>query len=257
MIIELAQENGIPIVVVVSPYEGIYAQDLARHRQAKDIAAEYGIEFINYNWNYQEIGLDYATDAFDTSHLNFRGNRKFSKAVGKYLVEHYEITDRRGDSRYQSWQDDADYIRANLEDQELREASDRAAFLEKVQNDDYIFFISTRKCNIKDENVHKILNTFGISYNGTDEIWLAGSDGVEWMSGEQEAKKYRRIDQHDVLLRKAWDEKEEEYANEIIIDAVHYQTVRRGINVIVYSTATQKVVDSVGFDSEQDYQLVR
>lgn len=29
MIIELAQENGIPIVVVVSPYEGIYAQDLA------------------------------------------------------------------------------------------------------------------------------------------------------------------------------------------------------------------------------------
>lgn len=257
MILELAQKNDIPIIVMASPYAGVNEKEQARLNRAQDIAEEYGIEFINYNSCYRELGIDFTTDVADGHHLNFNGNRKFSSAVGKYLVEHYEISDRRGDGRYQSWQDRADYIRANRRDQELREAADREEFLEKAQNEDYLFFISARKCDVKDENVHEILNTFGISYNGTNEVWQTGSDGVEWMSGEQEAERYRRIDQHDVILRKIWDQKEEEYVNEIIIDATHYQIVRRGVNVIVYSTATQKVVDSVGFDANEDYKLVR
>lgn len=257
MIIELAQENNIPIIVVVSPYAGISGTDQALFNRAQDIAEEYGVEFINYNLCYQEIGIDCATDVADRAHLNFSGNRKFSAAVGKYLVEHYEISDRRGDSRYQSWQDNADYIRANREDQELRETADREAFLEKAQNDDYLFFISTKNCDIKDENVHKVLNTFGISYGGTNEIWQTGSNGVEWMSGEKETERYRRIDQHDVVLRRIWDEEVGEYVNQMFVDATIYNKVENGVNVIVYSKKTQNVVDSVGFDAENDYQLVR
>lgn len=258
MILELARENDIPIVVVISPYAGVSENDQAQFNQAQDIAAEYGVEFINYNSCYREIGIDYAMDAADTGHLNFRGNRKFSTAVGAYLVEHYDISDRRGDSRYQSWQEGADYIRANLADHELCEATDREAFLEKAQNGDYLFFISTDgECDIKNKNIHKILNTFGISYNGTNEIWRTGVDGVEWYSGEQEAEQYRRIDWHDILLRRIWNEEEEKYVNEIFVDADGYQTVEDGVNVTVYSTVTQRVVDSVGFDAREDYKLVR
>lgn len=257
MIIELAQENNIPIVVVMSPFANVSEKLQKRFNRAQDVAEEYGVEFINYNLCYKDIGIDFATDAADVEHLNFSGNRKFSTAVGRYLTEHYEISDRRGDSRYQSWQDEADFIRANRKDRELCEAADRETFLERVQNEDYLYFISTRKCDIKNENIHTILNTFGISYNGTNEIWQADSNGVEWMSGEQEAERYRRIDQHDILLKRTWNEKDEEYVNEIIIDAENHQTVRHGVNVTVYSTVTQKVVDSVGFDADNDYQLVR
>ncbi len=258
MILELAQENNIPIVVVISPYAGITENNQARFNRAKDIAAEYGVELINYNSCYREIGIDFATDAADTGHLNFRGNRKFSTAVGAYLAEHYDIPDRRGDSRYQSWQEGADYIRANLAEQELCQATSREAFLEKVQNGAYLFFVSTDgECDIKNKNIHKILNTFGISYNGTNEIWRTGADGVEWYSGEQEAEQYRRIDRHDILLRRIWNEEEEKYVNEIFVDADGYQTVEDGVNVTVYSTVTQRVVDSVGFDAEEDYKLVR
>lgn len=258
MIIEMAQENDIPIVVVVSPYAAISENVLAYYNRGKDIAAEYGVEFINYNLCYRDIGLDYTTDVLDGSHLNFSGNRKFTTAVGRYFVEHYEISDRRGDSRYQSWQDEADYIRANLANQQLLWATDRETFLERAQNEDYLFFISTDgKCDIKNENIHKVLNTFGISYGGTNEIWQVGPEGVEWYSGEQEAERYRSIDGHDILLRRDWNEKDEEYRNEIFADVVAYKKVDDGVNVTVYSTTTQSIVDSVGFDAEKNYQLVR
>jgi len=258
MIMELAQENDIPIVVVISPYAIVSENEQAKYNRAQDVAQEYGVELINYNSCYREIGINFATDAADDSHLNFRGNRKFSTDVGAYLVRHYDIPDRREDIRYQSWQEGADYIRANLEDYELCEATNREAFLEKAQNRDYLFFISTDgECDIKNKNIHKILNTFGISYNGTNEIWKANVDGVEWYSGEQEAEQYRRIDQHDILLRRIWNEEEEGYVNEIFVDANGYQTVENGVNVTVYSTVTQRVVDSVGFDAKEDYKLVR
>lgn len=258
MIIELAQENDIPIVVIVSPYAVISENVLAYFNWSQDIAAEYGVEFVNYNLCYREIGIDYTTDALDGSHLNFRGNRKFSTAVGQYLVEHYDISDRRGDSRYQSWQEGADYIRANLVDHELCGTEDREVFLEKVKNGDYLFFISTDgECDIKNKNIHRILNVFGISYNGTNEIWKVSADGMEWYSGEQEAEHYRRIDQHDIFLRRIWSEEDEGYKNEIFVDAVPYKKVEDGVNVTVYSTVTKQVVDSVGFDAHDDYQLVR
>ena len=258
MIIELAQANDIPIVVVVSPYAGIYEGPQTIFNQAQDIAAEYGVEFVNYNLCYQEIGLDYATDAADADHLNFRGNRKFSAAVGRYLVDHYEIPDRRGDSRYQSWQDGADYIRSTMADKELRETRDRETFLEKAQNEDYLFFISADgACDIKNADIHKILNTFGVSYGGTNEIWEAGADGVKWYSGEQVTERYLRLDRHDVCLRRAQDEEKGDYDNTIIVDNEIYKQVEDGVNITVYSTVTQGIVDSVGFDADKNYQLVR
>ena len=258
MIIELAQENDIPIVVVVSPYAGIYEGPQTIFNRAQDIAAEYGVEFINYNLCYQEIGLDYATDAADGDHLNFRGNRKFSVAVGRYLTDHYEISDRRGDSRYQSWQMGADYIRSTMADKDLCEAMDRETFLEKAQNEDYLFFISTDgECDIKNAEIHNILNTFGISYGGTNEIWQVSDNGVEWYSGEQETERYLRLDRHDICLRRALDEEENDFGNTIIVDNFAYKKVDNGVNIIVYNTVTQKVVDSVGFNAGEDYQLVR
>ena len=48
-ILELAQEKGIPIAVVISPYAGIYEGEQQIYNTAEDIASEYGIPFINCN----------------------------------------------------------------------------------------------------------------------------------------------------------------------------------------------------------------
>ena len=56
---------------------------------------------------------DYATDCFDTNeHLNPSGARKVSDYLGRYIAEHYEIADRRGEAAYAAWADDTAAYRA-------------------------------------------------------------------------------------------------------------------------------------------------
>ena len=87
--IELAQERNIPIVVVISPFAGISEAAQQLFNTAGDIASAYNVPFLNSNLVVSEIGLDYSTDAADTDHLNYKGNQKFSKYIGKYLIEHF------------------------------------------------------------------------------------------------------------------------------------------------------------------------
>lgn len=113
MIIELAQEKDIPIVIVVSPYANITIEDQEMYNMAGDIAEEYDVEFVNYNLYIQDIGIDYSCDAADASHLNYIGNKKYTLYLGRYICENYDVSDRRNDNRYDSWQRSADYIEKN------------------------------------------------------------------------------------------------------------------------------------------------
>lgn len=59
---------------------------------------------------FNEIGLDYRTDFYDGSHVNYLGAEKYTRYLSQYLKENYDLEDRRGDSTYQSWSDSyADY----------------------------------------------------------------------------------------------------------------------------------------------------
>ena len=42
-----------------------------------------------------EIGLNGETDFMDPNHLNSNGAKKVADFLGKYIVDHYDITDMR------------------------------------------------------------------------------------------------------------------------------------------------------------------
>lgn len=119
--IELAKEHGIPMVILVSPYASISDTEQMIFNRVEQIAAEYGVEYMNYNLNYQDIGIDYAEDAGDEFHLNYRGGRKLTKDFGKHIKEKYLISDRRGDARYDSWERHAAYLRRVIREQEEKD----------------------------------------------------------------------------------------------------------------------------------------
>ena len=75
------------------------------------IAEAYGVDFIDFVSMDQVT--DYATDCFDANeHLNPSGARKVSDYLGRYIAEHYEIADRRGEAAYAAWADDTAAYRA-------------------------------------------------------------------------------------------------------------------------------------------------
>lgn len=257
-IIELAGENDIPIVVIIAPYAGLTEEEQKIYHTAEEIAKEYGAEFINYNLCYQEAGIDFATDVADGAHLNYKGSQKFSESVGRYLRERYRISDRRGNPSYQSWENNAAYIRGQIDNQKLIETDDMSSFLKQAENENYSYVISIDgSCNSGMEEVKGIMETFHISRDMHRGMWYIDSDGTIWYSGGEAAERYVKLDGHDMCMRRQMNEEETDYSNTLLIDNKEYKKVTNGINVTVYSKVTQTIADSVGFDAENLFQIVR
>ncbi len=115
-IIEYTKEHDMELFLIVTPYITV-AEDELVYNRVREIAAMNDIEFNSTNFDYDEIGLDFHTDFNDDSHLNYWGARKFTDYLGKELKERFEIPDRRGDERYESWEvhyrEIAEYVKAN------------------------------------------------------------------------------------------------------------------------------------------------
>lgn len=257
-IIELAVEKNIPIIIIIAPYAGITDDEQKMFCTAGKIAEEYGVEFINYNLCYQDVGIDFSTDAADEGHLNYKGNQKFSETVGQYLKEKYRISDRRGNSLYYSWENNADYIRGQIDNQKLAETDDMSGFLEQVKNKNYSYVISIDgNCNSGMEEVKEIMDAFQISRDMHRGIWYVAMDGTTWYSGGETAERYVKLDGHDMCMRRQVDDSGTGYINILLIDNKEYKKVTDGINIIVYSKVTQTIADHVGFDAENSFQIVR
>ncbi|MCR5507307.1 MAG: hypothetical protein K6F34_01335, partial [Lachnospiraceae bacterium] len=142
MIIDLVQGNGIPLLFISSPYV-VTADEQAKYNTIFDIADEYGIPYLDYNKLYDEMGLDFETDIAEVLHLNRSGNGKFTRHLGKYLKDNYELTDHRGDDRYVSWDADAliqrqDNLKFDIE--QAAKNGDSAEYLKLLSNDKYVVF---------------------------------------------------------------------------------------------------------------------
>ena len=254
--IELARENDIPIVVIVSPYSGITETEQMMYNTASDIAGEYGIPFVNCNLLTDEIGLDWTVDAADPGHLSYKGNQKYSKYIGKYLVENYKLSDHRGEPEYSTWEDNAKYIRQMICDQEMLESTELSTITEKIINDNYWVFVSVDgTCNTADVTFEELFDKCGIPKNGLNGIWFI-SDDVSWNTTINEGEFFERTEPHDFLLRRSVDENGA-WTNEIIIDNADYKKVANGVNIVIYDKLTEKVADAIGFNADDGYAIVR
>lgn len=105
-IVELTRQEGIALALVSAPYMP-EEEDQKVYNYIEQIAQEEGLLFLNYNTTqrYREMGLDFQTDFADHTHLNEEGAAKYTKSLGKWLEENYEISDRRGQEGYESWEE--------------------------------------------------------------------------------------------------------------------------------------------------------
>ena len=101
-IFELARDEGIPLLLIGLPNPD-YANDHLYYNALFAIAAEYGVESVNYNDPTMRFGLRYSSDFADWQHLNVKGSVTFSLKLGADLKEMFDLPDRRGDAKYASY----------------------------------------------------------------------------------------------------------------------------------------------------------
>ena len=76
-IISLCKEKNVRLMLVKAPSNST-GEEKRYYNEVEKIAVEQGVEFIDYNMCYDEIGLDMAKDFFDERHLNIYGAEKFT-----------------------------------------------------------------------------------------------------------------------------------------------------------------------------------
>lgn len=148
-----------------------------------------------------------------------------------------------------------------IENQMLLECVDKNDLINKLTNTNYHLIISLDGNYMANKDVvYDFLNQLNISeaINAEKSIYYKDNgDGILWEGGEKDVEQYFRLDSHDLLIRNVFDELTATYINEIIIDNMQYKKVANGINVIVYDTVTQNVIDSFGLNADDAYNVVR
>lgn len=99
---ELCQEHGASLLLVSTPSPVNW--NYARHNGIQKLADDYGLTYVDMNLEREEVPIDWTMETRDHGdHLNYNGMVKATEFMGKYLKEHYSLTDHRNDERYADW----------------------------------------------------------------------------------------------------------------------------------------------------------
>ena len=81
-----------------------------------EIADMNGIRFNSTNYYYNIMEMDFDTDFADVSHLNYSGSCKFTEYLGGEIKDMFDIPDRRGLERWESWDRNVEEIRQTVQE---------------------------------------------------------------------------------------------------------------------------------------------
>lgn len=103
-LLQYCKDENLNVLFVVHPYM-ILTDHQEKYNYMEQVIAEYGLAYLNANDYDKEIGLDYANDFFNLNHVNVYGADKYTHFLGQYLMDHYDLRDKREEAQYQSWKD--------------------------------------------------------------------------------------------------------------------------------------------------------
>ena len=270
-IIELCQENHTEILLTLMPLDySAQVTDINRSEwqgywnKVQDIANEYGIRYLNFMYHYDELDLDKEKDTDGGTHLNGWGADKLTSYLGNYIKQNYKLKDVRSDPKYDFMKKDVVKFEKYKKELELASLSDFSEYLDalvKLKNeyaDEYDVCFSVRDIQgyFLDDNIIKKMKKIGFinseillekEYHsfigitgGTENIEKYGGD--EAISCDFYTKNKKKIAISSQTLNSG--------NNSIVqIGGENYSKNMRGFNIVVFDAKSEKVIDSVNFDT--------
>lgn len=229
-LIELCMEQKIPLVFVNSPYLNQTEEKQKAYNYVFAIAKEYGIPYLDSNF-VEEMQIDFSKDLLEPSHLNYYGSVKYTDYLAKWMKSHYEIPDRRTDSRYQSWGEASRKFRhTELYGRELAKLERASDYLEAVQKLDGCVVVYYEKPQgaavVYEDGKQAFSSTATNGKNGEAEPFLQHFD----------------LDYSDLVVKR------DAAGISVMVDRKDYTYTEQGINVLVYDKVAKGVIDGAGFE---------
>lgn len=105
-ILMTAKDKDIPVLLINAPYivqpddKKVY-NTLEKYLETQTVYDK--VSYMDFNEMYDEMELDFSTDFADYNHLNVNGLPKFNRLLGSYIMQHYDLPDRRGNAVFASY----------------------------------------------------------------------------------------------------------------------------------------------------------
>lgn len=255
---ELAKKYNFRIIFTVFP-ASLAKSDYLRAEAFVDIVKKYNLTFINYNKFYSEIHFDFNKDLRDYSHLNLYGSRKVMDHLIPYIMEHYNIPNRKNDPAYASWNEDyIKYARA-INREEIRELKSFTDWKKQAFYDNYTMLLSVNGDVLKKlpDTLKNDLSSFGLNKYNTDKAnmryaAIIDDNKVFFEEISNKPVTYKGRMKNIVNLLVSSDGKAT-----INVSGKPRSKNKYGLNFVIYDKVNREIVDSIWVDPSKPDEVRR
>lgn len=260
------QEKELPLLLIKTPM----VADADLYQQCNEIARiaeEYGIPFVDFNHQYDELGIDFSTDFADKGHMNVNGARKVSQALADYLSSHYDLPDHRGDAAYAEWETGSRYYHDLAE---LPGINDINAYAQRLVDPGFLTVLTVSgtfegEQKSLPEEPAAAFETLGLTEmpmrTGNGVYYAVLEDGIlrtQKVRAAKELQDSELLEDVRFYIRANDDTPNgERWLSSITVEKDGCWNVKPGILILTYDKDSMRIVDRVFFDAEKDYEASR
>lgn len=258
--IEDCQSRGIEVLLAHIPFPCEPEWQIAAN-SVHEIAAKYDVEYIDF------VGMnnvvEYTTDCYDSgSHLNPSGARKVTEYLGEYIVENYDIPDRREDEAYAKWHEDYEaYNQLKYANLEAQTELDRYLMLLRDENLNACIYISNDSGHLQNMVIHRLLYNATIDGGISNLAWSVQNGSDYFLVIDRAKNRATDFDLSEKMgtlttsMGKIRGEQNQQGKQSIWIDdkkMLDSEDTNILVKVVVYDAATGEVVSELLQEREQE-----
>ncbi len=243
-IIKYCKENGLELLVIVTPYPDYNEKVAHILNSAKDYAVEAGYKFVDFNEHTDEIGIDWSEDYASGAHMSYIGSEKFAHYFSKYLMDNYDFASHdKTDIKYAGYNQAYENYIYKAYDANLKRITDFDDYTDAIKKlDENHFVIVQTKTQIKnlDNSLIDLLKSWGIDCT-SDTV----NDGDCFII-EKGVPVKCEISEYGYSYAKRFGGKELVACKDgIFFERTNFMEDEEGVNIVVFDTKTHSVADSI------------
>lgn len=260
-ITQLCKENGIKLILVKTPTT---AHNVARYNAIRAFADIHELDFYDFNESsvYHDSDFDFLNDMYDNGHCSISGAGKVTSYLGRVLSSECSVPSV-ADSQ---WENAMGYYNDTLRDYRLPEKTDILEYLEALNQDDYIIFLSAKEdiASGMNEEIMNALKKLGLQTDLTnkEEYSYYAVISPEKVVEECSVDPLTGIGsipglKPDLSYNITSNGSNRDGRSSIQVDGKEHSPNRGGLNIVVYNRDTGKFVDAVCFDTGSEEHTVK
>lgn len=266
--IETCNANGIKVLLLSLP---ISDWDWQKHLEVQAFADTYGASYLDLNdENAKATIIDPKTDFADAMHENIFGSYKTSSSVASYLAENYKFDHNHAEkvsaSFDQSYADFMHYYHAYESQLALKNCTNLEQYLDYLANsDDYVVVISAKDdfSTGLTQKQKEALYALGLNTDFHSDLYrysyiaVIDSQKVVYEECAHSDIEYKSNASDELRFKIESAGFDVGDNSSIKLSGKEYSRNERGLNIVVYSKLTDRVIDSVNFDTSAGAEGLR